>query len=65
LSGGKSGAGSPSPSFNSPEFDWTKLFDTFRYDIDTARLRNSPEYSNKLHAFLDKFQVELKNRGVS
>jgi hypothetical protein len=65
LPGGESDANESSPDFSSPSFDWTNFFDTFRYDIDTARSRNTPEYSNRLQGFLDRFQTELKIRGVS
>jgi hypothetical protein len=50
---------------SSPSFDWTSLFKTFHYDIDIARPYNTPEFSNDSQAFLDKFQTELQNRGVS
>lgn len=65
LPGAKSSAENPSPDYSSPDFDWTKLFNTYRYDIDIARPYNTPELSNKEQAFLDKFQTELQNRGVS
>lgn len=50
---------------SSPNFNWTQLFNTVRYDIDLARHLNTPEFSDRFQAFADRFQTELKNRGLT